>query len=788
MATLSAATSLGSGSIRSSRRRGAGVAPQASLTPRRRLGNWVFVCFFFASVQIGLPRSHHPVFAQELAAFQNPAVAQDPQDRPAPVADVASPRIGWSVTVSLPLTADAVDDVIARLNGLLGLSGKASAEVANAPAAAEGRRTVVLNFDTSTADGASTGFEDALRLARTLARPEYRTLRLVAFVPGQLRGHAVLPVLGCDSLIVGPDATIGDATAAESGRDGDETTIAAYRAIASRRAVFPPAIAEALVRPSVELVQATTLDGNRRFVTGDELQTLRRDGGGWREDVWATAGEPLILPARRLQDARIASDLVQSLDAVRGSLDLAELRGIDDRMVQDRPIGVLLDVKGAISLERVRRWELNLINAADRGEINMVLLTLDSPGGNLGASVQLAGTLASTAPPLRQAAGYVAGRTLADASIIALACRPLYLHPDTVLGGPGGTTIRLAELDELQAAIDRIARDSSRPAALIRGLLDPELTIYRYTHRRTGEVRYATEQDVADDADADPDAWQQAEQLDLRQGLPAARAVELGLAEGLASSLEDAAIQVGLTEPPPPLADRGIVHFVEWLGSLSGVAIFLLLIGLLTLSVEASTPGLGVPGFVSLLCFAIYFWIQFLNGTAQWLEILAFALGVVCILIELVVLPGFGIFGIGGLCLVVIGLVLTSQTFVIPRNAYQYEQMTANLWLVIAAAAVVIAGLAALKVLLPQTQLMRDLTLDAPDDAVLEQSERLANFGHLLGQTGVATTPLMPAGRARFGDELVQVVSDGSPVSAGHPIRVMQVLGNRVVVVPDDQE
>lgn len=740
-----------------------------------RLASWVVASFLFASVQL----------ISLLTPF---SVSAQPPEQLEPAPDARSPRIGWSVTVSLPLTAAAVDDVVSRLDGLLGLPAQPTAAIVAAPAATETRRTVVLNFDTSTSDGANTRFEDALRLARTLARPEYRTLRLVAFVSGNLRGHAVLPALGCDSLIVSPEATLGDGTIAESGQDGDETTIAAYRAIAARRNVFPAAIAEALVRPSVELVQATTLDGNRRFASGEELQAIRRDGGGWREDVWATAGEPLILPARRLLEARIAADMVPSIDRVRETLDLAEMRPVDDGMLQGQALGVLLDVKGAISLDRVRRWELNLINAADQGDINMVLVTLDSPGGDLGASVQLAGTLSSTAPPLRRAAGYVSGRTLADASIIALACRPLYLHPDTILGGPGGTTVRRGQLDELDAAIERIARDSSRPAALIRALLDPELTVHRYSHRRTGEVRYATEQDLADEAADEPDAWQQGEALDLRLGIPAAQAIELGLAEGLASSLEDAATQSGLNEPPPPLADRGIIHFVEWLGSLSGVAMFLLLIGLLTLSVEVGTPGLGVAGFISMLCFAFYFWIQFLNGTAQWLEILAFALGVVCILIELIVLPGFGVFGIGGLCLLVIGLVLTSQTFVIPRNAYQYEQMTANLWLVMAAAATVIAGLVSLKLLLPQTQLMRDLALDAPDDGVLDQTERLVDFGYLLGQTGIATTPLMPAGRARFGEELVQVVTDGSPVSTGRAVRVIQVLGNRVVVVPGDEE
>ena len=58
------------------------------------------------------------------------------------------------------------------------------------------------------------------------------------------------------------------------------------------------------------------------------------------------------------------------------------------------------------------------------------------------------------------------------------------------------------------------------------------------------------------------------------------------------------------------------------------IAGLLLFVGWFALMIELSTPGVGVPGFISAVCFVLYFWSQFLHGTAGWLEILLFVTGV----------------------------------------------------------------------------------------------------------------------------------------------------------------
>jgi membrane-bound ClpP family serine protease len=224
------------------------------------------------------------------------------------------------------------------------------------------------------------------------------------------------------------------------------------------------------------------------------------------------------------------------------------------------------------------------------------------------------------------------------------------------------------------------------------------------------------------------------------------------------------------------------VRFVENIGRSNTLAFLLLFIGFAALSAEANAPGLSLPGFIALVCFGLYFWMKFLAGTAEWLELIAFSLGIICIAIEIFVVPGFGVFGIGGLALTVLGVVLMSQTFVIPRNVYQVEVLTRGVWVALGGAGGMVGGFVAARLLLPHVPLLRGLVMEPPNDESISESEKLGDFSFLLGQTGTATTPLLPSGKAQFGDQIVQVVSDGTAISAGESVRVTRVQATRVVV------
>ena len=684
---------------------------------------------------------------------------------------------GYLINIPVPLTTIEATSLVGRLERL------------DENSRDDQRTTVVFRYgnrdgnDDQTSLGNETAFEDALRLARAMTGPKLRRLRIVSWVTVEVSGHSTLPVIASDMLLVGGDGIIANASAGEA--SGEETITLNYQAIGNRRELFPDAVIKSLLDPSVELARVTRVDGEKSFASGDDLDELRQSGELLNEDVWCKRGEPLRLDASKLRQARIAAGVVDTVDQVAELLDLATLKQEDQTEFVGQANGVLLEITGSIAASRSRRWQSNLSHSLKSDGVNTWLISIDSIGGSLDTSAALAALFSDPQPPLRTAAGFVRGEARGDSALLALSCKPLYLKPDSRIGGPGAETISADDLATYDELIQQVARSVNRPAALIQGLLDPSQEVYRYTNQKTGRERFATPGDIADEGGGDDESasqWQRGERIELGDGLSATQAVAFGLAEGEVESLAAVSTKIGLPETPRPIADRGLVRLVERLGRSTGLSILLLFIGFSALSTEMNAPGLSFPGFVALICFALFFWMKFLAGTAEWFELLALSIGLICIAIEIFVLPGFGVFGVGGLALTVLGIVLMSQTFVLPQNTYQITLLSRGIWAALGGAGGMVGGFLVMRMLFPHVPLFKHLVMEAPDGELLDASEALANYSFLMGQQGVATTPLRPSGKAQFGDHVYQVVSDGSLIEPGSPVRVSEVHATRVIV------
>ncbi len=688
--------------------------------------------------------------------------------------DAAAGKRGFLLDVPLPITAKSGETTVATLKSLAAKSAQAGR-----------RQVVILRFGEpeGKADGRGTELENSLRLARAIGSPDLRSLRLVALLQGPVRGHAVLSVLACDQLIVTPDAQLGDASIDEAAFD--ETVAVMYESIAGRRGIFPQPLVRAMLDPEMELARVARVDGSQEFVSGEQLAKIRAEGQNLQEEQISSPGQTVMLGSDALRKSRLASHRVSSAREAADAVDIAQL--IEPSAVEKLAVttGTLIELNGTMTAAKIRRLEANLAAPQHQQPEDAWIVAIDSPGGSLTDSMRLASTLSIVGDEGRVAAGWVHNEALGDALLVAAACRPLYVSSEARLGGPGAQNLESEQVRQLREAIEQIAGDARRPAALLEGLLDSELAVYRYTDTKTGRLRYATESQIAWEVERQEEPaerWEKGARVDLSAGLSGAEAVELGLADGIATSLEEVTAAIGLESPPQRISDRPVIRAVEWLGNRPFLPMLLLLVAFMTFSMEISAPGLGIPGFISLVCFSMFFWMSFLAGTAEWLEVLAFTLGVLCILIELFVVPGVGVFGLGGLLLLVGGVVLTSQTFVIPRNPYQYAKTAETLWTVIVACGGLIGGVVLLRLLLPNTKLFGHLHLATPDAAVVEQREQMVDYQHLLGQSGTTITPLRPAGKARFGEDVLAVVSEGSAISEGEPIRVIEVYGNRIVV------
>ena len=86
--------------------------------------------------------------------------------------------------------------------------------------------------------------------------------------------------------------------------------------------------------------------------------------------------------------------------------------------------------------------------------------------------------------------------------------------------------------------------------------------------------------------------------------------------------------------------------------------VLLIAFGFVFLIVEFKLPGHFVSGIVAVACFAAVFWLHFEHGGPIILVgIVLFAVGLVLVGIEIFFLPGHGVAGVSGVCLMLFGLV-----------------------------------------------------------------------------------------------------------------------------------
>jgi membrane-bound serine protease (ClpP class) len=722
---------------------------------------WLVGCLFLLAIVSG-SLSHREAIAQAPDAMA-------PDGMPQAVDDKGGTRRGVILPVPLPLNDAAVQSLRTQLVSIADASQNDAA-----------RPVVVLRFGQSDGVpvGGGTPFEQSLALTRLLVGPSMQKVALVAYLEGPVEGHAVLPVLACEQWIVGQGSSLGNAARDEL--ELDPSLVTFYQSITQRRRTMPDAAVVAILDRQSAIIRVELADGSQRFVTVAEAEELRQSGKVIREDACSLPGELATFSADQLRQNRWATHLIANSGELANALDLADLEEIASGTIR-QPVGGMIEIASSFQIGDLTRVQRQIDDATSRQGVNELLIVVDASEVDPEAALQLAESIAAIEPSRVRVTVFVRGQAPHALSLLAASGTSLYVHPDAVLGGnrPEGWM----PIENGASRIEAIAVRRQRNANLLLGLCDSDEPMYRWTNRRTGRVAYATAAQL--EKDGGPQAWEQHEAIELRDGISGTNAVQYGLASAAINSPLDAAVRMGLPSLPPPIADRWIVAQIERLASSWMLMNLLLFVGFFALSVEMGSPGVGVPGFIAFVCFGLFFWASFLSGTAELLEILLFVMGVACILFELFVLPGFGIFGIGGLVMILSSLILASQTFVIPRSEEQLVKLTQSVGGVVIGFVGIGCGLFALRTFFHRIPILRELASQpksAEELAAIEDREKLVHFDHYLGQRGRTLTILRPSGKARIGDDVVAVVTAGEMLEEGESIVVAQVQGNRIIV------
>ena len=637
------------------------------------------------------------------------------------------------------------------------------------------RGVLVLEFSAA-GDGAVTesDFGRSLELARFLGSERLARVKTVAFLPEGAAGHAVLAALACEEIVMPADAVLGPSGVAET--TIDDAMRAAYAQIAARRRTVPPAVAVALLDPAARVARVSTEAGERFEALADVAKV---------RDAVAVTGveelgpEPLELSGRRGRELGFVRLLARTPDELARGLGLPPEALANDPSRDGGWRPALAALNGGITADAVSRVRSRLDRAVADGA-NLLILRIDSAGGAPEQSLVLASWLAGLDPSRVRTVAWVPREARGDAALVAAACDEIVMGADAALGGEGAATIADRQAESVAAAWKAgVSQPRGRSWSLPLALALPGIAVQRATQRATGRVEWLAPEELA--ARADGAAWDLAAPLGASPlRLDARRAEELGLAthvvDGLDGLRKAYGIDAAVALPQPGWAEELLAALAS-----PSLAWLLLLIGGAGLYIELKTPGFGFGGFVAMVSFIVYFWSQYLHGTSGWLEVLLFLAGVICVAAEILVLPGFGVLGLGGGLLVIASIVLASQSFVLPTNDYQIKQMQWSLLGILGA----IVGVSALGMVLrrwlPSTPVLRHVLLEPPPEGPAVDDDAIAD---LVGAEGTTTTRLAPFGKALVGGVVRDVTAAGLLVEPGTAVRVVDVSGGRITVRP----
>lgn len=208
----------------------------------------------------------------------------------------------------------------------------------------------------------------------------------------------------------------------------------------------------------------------------------------------------------------------------------------------------------------------------------------------------------------------------------------------------------------------------------------------------------------------------------------------------------------------------------------------LLLIILGGLYFELQTPGVGFALLASVIAAILYFLPNYLNGLAEYWEILIFIAGIILILLELLVIPGFGIAGIAGLILLCSGIVLV----LLNNNAFDFTFVPAHA--VIEAVAVLFAGIGGSLILVfaggarfVESRAFKRVMLE---DTMDSKAGWTSNFYQetLLHQKGTAWSVLRPSGKVMINDTIYDACTRGEYIEKGTGVEVIEIAGTSLRV------
>lgn len=412
------------------------------------------------------------------------------------------------------------------------------------------------------------------------------------------------------------------------------------------------------------------------------------------------------------------------------------------------------------------------VKEAMAAKADAIVINMDTYGGLVKSMIEISEIINQFKG---ETVAYVNTKAFSAGALICFATQKIYMAPQSEIGAaavvtstPGGggiqalpDTVEAKMSSAVSAVVRAYAEKNGHNTALVDAMVKKttELVIDGKTLNKAGDILTLTDQQAAE-----------------KYGNPPEPLLSLGTVSDLDALLD----KLGFHHAHVVHVEQtGAEKIASWLTAISPI---LLIIGLVGIYIEFKTPGVVIPGVIAGIAFLLYFLGSYVAGLTGMEWIIVFVIGLALVISEFFVHPGVVIPGIVGAILILVSLVMAMVDMypggpVLP----DFSQLVTPLRTVGVSLIISVIIMMMLAAVLPKTPMYRALVSKGASGVISEQ-KNLETQASRVGQTGVAISNLRPGGKAQFGNDIIDVITQGEMISKGAGVRIVGHSGTDAIV------
>ncbi|MEC9490419.1 MAG: NfeD family protein [Halanaerobiales bacterium] len=374
----------------------------------------------------------------------------------------------------------------------------------------------------------------------------------------------------------------------------------------------------------------------------------------------------------------------------------------------------------------------NLTKAEQTG-YDLVIIEINSLGGYVDPALKIKDIILESEV---EVITFVSGRAWSAAALIALAGNELYISPSASIGAAETRPKEEKYISALRKEFAATAETRGKNPGIAEAMVDASIKIEGIIE----EGKLLT--------------------------LTGSEALEYQIADYSASSLAEVAAARNINLNEIITVKKSNLEKIMGIVSSPYLSSLLLIIAFSALIFEALTPGFALGGTVGIISLLIFFASHIFTGAIGTGIVVLFIIGVILILAEVFIIPGFGIAGISGITAIFISLF-----FIFPNTSIAINVLLAVILITLVIAIFMVRKFGS-------SHLWRSISLESDSKNYYSSTSKK----DYLNREAKTISKLRPAGTIKIDGKRIDAVSEGSFIEKGKRVKVIAVAGSRIVV------